>query len=459
VTAADTVNLEFVDDFDERMEYVQGSLKLELKTYETTSSPGQLVDTFYYKGGATGSGSLCATADAFVNSQGKTLKEYAAARGGTSWYNFFFTYQLRVKDIYKYIVATKLQLDNKATLRWGTDETQTLSADETVTYKTDLLTKRILDAPEEGETLGNGNILNYQIELNPREADLDPNSDVLTILDTLPDCLNVIWDNENQNNVIGEYWDEEAGWVSFEDAKDKTWQKGYYYDKSLGKNVLRFQIPDSCHVRITYGCQVTEYGTSVEITNQVSILGQTTLEDSVSSVFHVNVKTGSAESDEQQFAIIKTDSTSHEPLEHVKFVLYSQESRTNRVPEEEGIPAEISGKDGRAYYYFGTYETDSNGYCLVQGLNNGGKYILREYEAPAGYTKMEDKYIQYTENPLEDSKLTENFDNVFKNQTLSIVNEAFLLPETGGAGRIALYGLAVLLVLAGAGYLLRKKKI
>jgi hypothetical protein len=459
MNAQQTQNMEFVDEFDERLEYVAGTLKLELKTYETSSSSGNLIATFKYDGDVGEDGTLRVSAEQFVNDSGKTLKEFAAAQKGNSWYNLFFTYQLKIKDAYKDSIAAKLQLDNTATLRWGTDDTEYLTADATVTYKTGLLKKMTVDAPENGETLENGNVLKYQIELNPEAADLDPNSDVLIVLDTLPDCLNIIWDNENQVNVIGEYWDEDVGWVEFESSGAKSWQKGYYYDKTLEQNVLKFQVPDNCYVRITYECQVTEYGASVQIVNQVSIRGQTLVEDSVESMFKVNVKTGTAESDDQQFAIIKTDSSTHNPMANVKFVLYSLESRTNRVPTDSRIPTEITGKDNRTYYYFGVYETDSSGYCLIQGLNDGGKYILREYEAPVGYQKMDDIYIQYSQNPLEAEQITNEFVNVFKNQTLSVVNDPVLmLLETGGSGTGIIYIISSLMIVLSVGGLLLRKR-
>jgi uncharacterized surface anchored protein len=105
------------------------------------------------------------------------------------------------------------------------------------------------------------------------------------------------------------------------------------------------------------------------------------------------------------------------------------------------------------------YETDSSGYCLIQGLNDGGKYILREYEAPVGYQKMDDIYIQYSQNPLEAEQITNEFVNVFKNQTLSVVNDPVLmLLETGGSGTGIIYIISSLMIVLSVGGLLLRKR-
>jgi fimbrial isopeptide formation D2 family protein len=451
MNAAALRNMVFTDTFDPRLEYVPGSLKLEVKTYQTSSSPGSVVDTFSYAGTVSGN-SLSVTAADFIDASGRTLSSCAAWACGN---NFFFTYQLRVKEQYNDITATSMDFDNTASLNWGSGDSQTLTASTTVTYKTGLLRKGLVNAPEDGDLLGNGNVLKYQIELNPRENDLDSTSDTLTVLDTLPDCLNVIWDTADTVNVVGEYWDSAANaWCTL---PDDDWQKSYYYDKSLGAHVLKFQIPDQCHVRITYSCQVTEYGDNVEIVNQVTILGQTTVQDSVESIFQVHAKSGSASSDIQQFAIIKTDSTSHASMQGVKFVLYSAENHTDRTPPV-GVDGSISDSNGNTYYYYGEYETNSNGYCLIQGLSKNGKYILRELEAPLGYQKMADRYLYYTEDPLAAEDVPSGFENVFQNQTLSIVNDPIVLPDTGGYGTGLLYMAASILIMLAAGALLHRRQ-
>jgi fimbrial isopeptide formation D2 family protein len=451
MNAAALRSMVFTDTFDSRLEYVPGSLKLEVMSYQTSSSPGTLRDTFWYTGTVSGN-SLSVTADNFVDASGRTLSSCAAWACGN---NLFFTYQLRVKDQYNDITATSMDFDNTASLSWGSGDGQTLTASTTVNYKTGLLKKGLVDAPEDGELLGNGNVLKYQIELNPRENDLDATSDTLTVLDTLPDCLNVIWDTTDTVNVVGEYWDSTTS--TWRTLADDDWQKSYYYDKSLDAHVLKFQIPDRRHVRITYSCQVTEYGENVEIVNQVSILGQTTVQDSVESIFQVHAKSGTASSDIQQFAIIKTDSTTHTAMQGVAFVLYSAENHTDRTPPE-GVDSSISDSSGNTYYYYGEYVTNNRGYCLIQGLSKNGKYILRELKAPLGYQKMADRYLYYTEDPLPAKDVPSGFGNVFQNQTLSIVNDPIVLPATGGYGTCLLYMAASILIMLAAGALLHWRK-
>jgi fimbrial isopeptide formation D2 family protein len=456
MNAAAIRDMVFTDTFDSRLEYVPDSLKVEVKTYESGSSPGSVVDTFWYAGTVSGN-SLSVTANDFIDASGRTLASCAAWVCGN---NFFFTYQLQVKEQYNDITATSMNFDNTAFLSGGPGDSQTLTASTTVTYKTGLLKKSLVNAPEDGELLGNGNVLKYQIELNPRENDLDPSSDTLTVLDTLPDCLSVVWDTDTAVNVIGEYWDNITN--TWRTLTDDSWQKTYYYDKSLDAHVLKFQIPDQCHVRITYSCQVTEYGENVAIVNQVSILGQTTVQDSVKRVFRVNEKSGTAESLTQQFALIKTDSSTHAPMKGVTFALYSEEYRENRIPDS-GISPQITGVDGKTYYFYGEYTTNSSGYCMISLNGTSGKYVLRELEAPLGYQKMADRYLYYTEAPLAAKDIPSGFENVFQNQTLSIVNDpivndSIVLPETGGYGTGLLYMAALILIMLAAGALLHRKQ-
>jgi hypothetical protein len=79
--------------------------------------------------------------------------------------------------------------------------------------------------------------------------------------------------------------------------------------------------------------------------------------------------------------------------------------------------------------------------------------VLREI-TPTGYEPAEDLYIAYTENP--DSGTQEGFLNVYKDETLPIVNQpiSVTLPATGGCGTTVLYFWSSLLTLGAAGGLI-----
>jgi hypothetical protein len=436
----------FTDTYDAGLVYQQGSLKVMLQTFATSSSASRTVATFTYSGTADESQhQLSVTAEDFKNSSGTTLAAYVAQNGFPSnGYNFVFSYQLRAENLYT-AKASSLTFSNTAHLQWGTDDNQSVTAKATVTCKTGLLTKSTVNAPTDGETLSSGNIVTYQIDLNPHAIDIDPNSDTLVVLDTLPDCLSLIWDD----TVTCESWD----------AAHETWvpetsaQKSYYTEN--GKHILRFQVPDSQYIRLSYRCQVVEYGTNVEIVNSVRVQGTAPISDMVRRVFQVQEKTGSAGTSTQQFSLVKTDATTHAPMADVTFLLYGSENR-NIAPADASIPAHISDDTG-TYYYIGAYTTDAEGHCVISNLRYSAgtqhKYVLREI-TPTGYEPAEDLYIAYTENP--DSGTQEGFLNVYKDETLPIVNQpiSVTLPATGGCGTTVLYFWSSLLTLGAAGGLI-----
>jgi LPXTG-motif cell wall-anchored protein len=119
--------------------------------------------------------------------------------------------------------------------------------------------------------------------------------------------------------------------------------------------------------------------------------------------------------------------------------------------------------DGKTYYFYGEYTTNSSGYCMISLNGTSGKYVLRELEAPLGYQKMADRYLYYTEAPLTAKDIPSGFENVFQNQTLSIVNDpivndSIVLPKTGGYGTGLLYMTALILIMLAAGVLLHRKQ-
>jgi LPXTG-motif cell wall-anchored protein len=71
---------------------------------------------------------------------------------------------------------------------------------------------------------------------------------------------------------------------------------------------------------------------------------------------------------------------------------------------------------------------------------------------------MADRYLYYTEAPLAAGDIPSGFENVFQNQTLSIVNDPIVLPETGGYGTGLLYMAASILIMLAAGALLHRKQ-
>ena len=422
----DSKNIEdlvFEDEFDSRMEYVDGSLKCQvLRSYDNNSVKYECE----YTGAKITGNKITAAAGDFQDKS--TESNYSMVHQIQHWSNAYkanyrFTYRLKLKDSEKAQVdVSKLSVKNSAHLKW--DDTDGARADATVDVKTGVLSKSIKGGLKEG------NILQYELDLNPSAVDLNPGADTLEARDKLPNNLSIIWDKGSQKNVIAKY-EKNGEWIDF-DSKDSEyqWKKSFYYDSDLGKTVLQFEVPDELHVKISYKCQVTEYGENIEISNTAEVVGKAQIEDVNISEFSVHKLTGVAESENYSFFIAKSDSVTHDAMSGVTFDLYGTVDPGENVPEG-AVKSFSSG--GNTYYYYSSAVTDSSGIAHIQGTDKGkllpkgsgtgnGMYVLRERTAPAGYTKMDDIYFQFTAQPESDGDDNELHMTIYDEQFVSVVN-------------------------------------
>lgn len=413
-------NVIFHDTFDEKLEYVPGSLMV------TCYSPWDKNVWFakYKHNGSVTGNSLDVPAE--------DLKFYEVNTGvGWDWLGntrnfreyyeqvnaggrYVFTYQLKVKD--EYLATTdhsKYQLDNTAELTWNRDNTSG-PAKESVEFETGLLDKAVVQEDSK---------LKFGIEVNRGALDILEGADTLTIEDTMTDNLSVYWES-----IKLEYEDENKNWIDFNSAQSK-YTYTITYDPATNK--LTFVVPDELHIRIDYTTLITEGG-FVSVRNSIVVDGKAEVSDLVDAIFRVNEYSGGASGSNHEITLIKQDGLTNMPLPGAKFMLFGPMG-----DDSAQLPAGVSSRtiiaeDGTVLSYIGTYETDEQGICNIENqfLTQGNLFAFVELVAPEGYELLESPVYFYFYKTDPSGKI--------QSVTTLIAIENFsgsaLIPETGSMG-------------------------
>lgn len=416
----------FTDTFDERLEYVPGSLMV------TGYSPwqnGLWLAKYKYNGAVNGNTINVSSRDFLFYDYNEDANQYGwNGLSGTStfrnyyrWVNaggkFVFTYQLRVKDEYLYTTEHNMfELDNTAELLWGEDNSSGPVTD-TAVFETGLLDKH---ATQEN------NKLNFDIHVNRRALDILEGSSTLTIEDTMTHNLSVYWDS-----IKLYYEDQNKNWIDF-DAAGSAHSYNVTYDQA--SNRLTFVVPDQLHIRIDYTTLVTESGL-VSVDNAVRIDGKAQVSDIIDAIFKVEQHSGGASGSIHNVTLLKQDGNTDMPLPDVSFLFYGPVGDPDAtVPS--GVQESIITEDGSYLYYIGSYTTGADGTVKIetQYLTLGGPYALVENFPPIGYNILEKPVYFYFYSP--------DPNGVIQTVTTLIAVEnyayGFVLPETGGTGTLPL---------------------
>lgn len=412
-----TFNVVFHDTFDEKLEYVPGSL---IVTGYSPWDKHVWLAKYQYQGAASGNALE-------VRAEDMKLYEYHPGVGwdvlaGTTDFEdyykyvgkggqFVFTYQLKVKD--EYMTTTdhsKFHLDNTAELTWGTDNTSG-PVTESSEFETGLLDKIV--AQEDTKLM-------FGINVNRGALDILEGADTLTIEDTMTTNLSVYW-----ASIKLEYEDQNGNWVDF-DSQQSKYTYTITYDPATNK--LTFEIPDELHIRIDYTTLITESGL-VSVKNSIVVDGKAEVSDIVDAIFRVDKYSGDASGSNQKITLIKQDGVTNNPLPGAKFNLYGPMGLlAEDVPS--GIPRTITAEDGTILYYIGTYQTDAHGICEIESqfLTEGGPYAFIETVAPEGYNILTSPVYFYFYDTDPNGQI--------QSVTTLIAIENFggseLIPETGG---------------------------
>lgn len=336
-----------------------------------------------------------------------------------------FTYKLKLKD--EYLNTTeenKYVLDNTAELTWDNDGTSGPVTDE-VEFKTGLLDKHAVQE---------NNKLKFDIHVNRNALDILEGADTLTIEDTMTDNLSVYWDS-----IKLYYEDGKDNWIDFSSAGSKHTFTVTYDPTS---NKLTFVIPDSLHVRIDYTTLITASGL-VSVSNAVKVEGKAQVSDILDATFKVEDHSGGASGSLNNITLLKQDGDTDIALPNVRFLLYGPMGDPNAtVPA--GAQASIVTDTGKNLYYIGSYTTGVDGTVKIetQYLTIGGPYALVEDFPPIGYNILEEPVYFYFYEP--------DPNGIIQTVTTLIAIEnytyGFVLPETGGTGTLpfTIFGFALM---------------
>ena len=423
-----TTSAYFTDNFDEKLEYVEGSLEvtcydpwrdwlwLNKYTYDGSIQGNSInlpMNKFTYsqtnpEAIAIGWGGL----DGFGNLESyyKGMSGWDSAGG-----RFVFNYKLKLKD--EYLNTTeenKFVLDNTAEVKWDTDGS-TGPVTDTAEIKTGLLDKHVVQED---------NKLDFDIHINRNALDILPGSDTLTIEDTMTETLSVYWDS-----IKLLYEDENGKWIDFDSPESK---KEYTVTYDQYANRLTFVIPDSLHIRIDYTTLITRSGL-VSVNNTVKIDAKAQITDIVDAVFKVEQHSGGASGSINSITLLKQDGDTYIPLSDVTFLLYGP-VRDPDATVPEGAQSSIVTDTNKTLRYVGSYTTGADGTVKIttQYLTNGGPYALVEVSPPEGYTK--------TEKPVYFYYYNTDPNGIIQTVTTIIAVEnytyGFVFPETGGTGTL-----------------------
>ncbi len=438
LTSATSIN--FTDTFDEKLEYVEGSLMV---TCYDPWRPNLWLNKYKYNGSVDGNSmNISGTelqfyeynyAEAQYNPDGSelwgtwlsyrdTYLSYCnAMRGG----EHVFTYKLRLKD--EYLNTTeenKYILDNTAELLWSGDNTSGPVSD-TVEFKTGLLDKHVVQE---------NNKLYFDIHINRNALDILKGTDTLTIEDTMTQNLSVYWDS-----IKLFYEDKNGDWIDF-DSQQSKYKYTVTYDQTANK--LTFVLPDQLHIRIDYTTLITESGL-VSVSNAVKVDGKAQVSDILDATFKVDQHSGGASGSIHNITLLKQDGMTDVRLPDVTFLLYGPVGDYSAtVPD--GVSESIVTDTNKTLHYIGSYTTGADGSVNIetQYLTLGGPFALVEVAPPVGYAPLEKPVYFYFYEP--------DPNGVIQTVTTLIAVEnytyGFVLPETGGTGTqsLAIIGFALM---------------
>ena len=412
----------FTDTFDEKLEYVEGSLSVTCYDPWNSSS---WYNKYVYNGEISGN-TMRVPANQLVLSQSNP----DLPQGTISWIDNFtdyqmycnqigaggmhiFTYKLQLKD--EYLNTTeenKYVLDNTAELLWNGDNTSGPVSD-TVEFKTGLLDKHVVQE---------NNKLLFDIHVNRNALDILEGTDKLIIEDTMTHNLSVYWDS-----IKLYYEDVNGSWIDF-DSPQSNYSYTVTYDQTSNK--LTFTLPDQLHIRIDYTTLITESG-HVSVNNAVKVDGKAQVADILDAIFNVEQHSGGASGSTHSITLIKQDGTTDVRLPDVTFYLYGPMGDKSATPPD-GVPRTIVSESNKTLSFIGAYKTGADGAVLIESqyLTLGGPYALVEAAAPEGYARPEKPvyFYFYGTDP----------DGIIQTVTTLIAIEnytyGFVLPETGGSG-------------------------
>ena len=457
----------FVDQFDERMEYVPKSLYIR---YIDMNG-----NVFYYAPvETTQSGVSTLLSDSSVNevgvnvtTSGKITVRFTNLNrielNGTisdatilnnlssqekenlkNLTNFEVLYRLRIKDAAETNSNGRFILDNKATIISGAYQ---FSDD----YQIDFLPKDRLSK----SLLGiDNNIATYKVQINPDKKTLNKSGGPVLLSDRMVESLLFYTSSfclmEEKNGVMVEVELKRVSGVPTE---------AYEYSINsthTSNDTLMLLVPDATHLEFIYDARVIgPAGSTVTLINYAS-LGDIQRKTTINQ-YQIQSSMANASASQVEFELLKHDRDfSSEVLKGAKFALYTNapyDGYQNVYPPqnlnsgtEEGSQVEYvvdrtftinndETNEGTTFYYIDCFVTGEDGIARINSKwltpKHNMIYALVEYEAPSGYVQPnadnKSEFISlFSLNPLTDQQKITLIDYASQTQ---VVTDFIMIPN------------------------------
>ena len=477
-TKIDPDNFFLEDVFDSRLEYVKGSLQVEVYapdshrhryTFQYVDDPKTETTDTGTKLTAEAAGFSERTYQGTSGDNEETLWDYMKSKSnGPRELDalYVFIYKLRVRE--EYIDGQALELKNEATVHY---EGKTSGDDATVNFTPQFLIK---DGKHELDDQG-FDIMRYTVEVNPGAADMvttereDLNPDRFTLTDEMDEILIFRMDTVKVYAVGEDGTKEELTRVA-DQSLVKPGNKNFVL-QMVSSNAFKLILPDQTHLRIEYDTDIdADHGASGSVSNTIKMEGGMEISDTNNAQFNMNSTNAWIKGD-ATMRLFKKDASTGNYLNGAEFQLYA--------PTKDGESGDVEAKIGGTQYSFKEYQSlapdDFKGAEI--GPENGNKegyYLLLETKAPSGFQRCTDPFLvvfkekgdgdpetiavvyEGKEYPEVEVHYIARGDNVV---IIEDQREEYKLPETGGSSPLYLYLLGSVFILAGGLALLYDRRL
>ncbi len=220
------------------------------------------------------------------------------------------------------------------------------------------------------------NNLRYYVEINPSGTDLDPNSDELTLTDTL-----------NPNGIESALDPSSIRLYAYDYTKEHSYDPGREiriystsYDKTT--HTMTVKVPDGTPCVLVYDYMLdNSFAEGATISNLASLNGRTAKESSIS----LKEASSSATTHKARLVLYKVDANDfRKPLPDAEFKLWSWDGSSWK--EQATNKPLVTDSNGSIQY---DYESN------VDGLNTDTLYRLSETKAPVGYAGTSEQLAEH----------------------------------------------------------------
>ncbi|MGN0084247.1 MAG: SpaA isopeptide-forming pilin-related protein [Atopobiaceae bacterium] len=220
------------------------------------------------------------------------------------------------------------------------------------------------------------NNLRYYVEINPSGTDLDPNSDELTLTDTL-----------NPNGIESALDPSSIRLYAYDYTKEHSYDPGREiriystsYDKTT--HTMTVKVPDGTPCVLVYDYMLdNSFAEGATISNSASLNGRTAKESSIS----LKEASSSATTHKARLVLYKVDASDfRKPLPGAEFKLWSWDGSSWK--EQATNKPLVTDSNGSIQY---DYESN------VDGLNTDTLYRLSETKAPVGYAGTSEQLAEH----------------------------------------------------------------